>query len=59
MLTDAETWLSPGSCANILVRFEVCFQKFGLDIQYTLFTNGATTASVEILKVATRKMFQL
>ena len=24
-----ETWLSPGSCANILVRFEVCFQKFG------------------------------
>ena len=24
-----ETWLSPGSCANILVRFEVCFQNFG------------------------------
>ena len=24
-----ETWLSPGSCANILARFEVCFQKFG------------------------------
>ena len=24
-----ETWLSPGSCANILGRFEVCFQKFG------------------------------
>ena len=24
-----ETWLSPGSCANILVRFEVCFQTFG------------------------------
>ena len=23
------TWLSPGSCANILARFEVCFQKFG------------------------------
>ena len=24
-----ETWLSPGSCANILARFKVCFQKFG------------------------------
>ena len=24
-----ETWLSPCSCANILVRFEACFQKFG------------------------------
>ena len=24
-----ETWLSPGSCKDILARFEVCFQKFG------------------------------
>ena len=24
-----ETWLSPGSCANFLARFEVCFQKLG------------------------------
>ena len=23
------TWLSPGSCAKILARFEVCIQKFG------------------------------
>ena len=46
MLTDAETWLSPGSSANILVRFEVCFQNCGY-MKYRRKAIGGTKGEVE------------